>query len=85
MAKKSVEVYALRRPNLVKVRKEVLLDLFHQMNVVKRELERLNGSQLNDFDQEFERLKTRFASNESQFAGMCRFFIRKFLQENHII
>ncbi len=85
MAKKSVDVYALRRPKLVEARKETLEDLFHQMNVVKRELDRYNTNQPNEYDKEFERLKKKFASNDSQYAGMGRFFIRKFLQENHII
>lgn len=84
MAKKSVDVYALRRPILIDARKEALEDLFHQMSVVKRELNRLNVNQPNEYDIEFERLK-RFAHKDSQYAGMARFFIRKFLKANNII
>ena len=88
MGKATVEVCVLQRPNLVRERKKQLLLLFKQMERVKRELERLNtdnsATQRAVFNDEFETLLayTDPVKPESNYAGMCRFFVKKFMQEN---
>lgn len=88
MGKKSIEVYVLQRPLLVQERKKHLLFLFQQIFRVKRELSRLDNDnspqQKADFGQELEILMN-FGNSASEYAGMCRFFIKKFLKENSLI
>lgn len=84
----SVKVYALQRVLLVQERKKQLLLLFQQMARVKRELEKLNNDNSVDqkkiFDDELDILLNNFTKTESLYAGMCRYFVRKFLKENGI-
>jgi uncharacterized protein (TIGR02646 family) len=86
--KVSVEVYALRRPLLVRERQERLNILFQQMDVVKSELERFNKDksvkQKSRFDTQLDILLNTFTKRESPYAGMCRYFVKKFLRENDI-
>ena len=88
MGKKSVEIYVLQRPLLVQERKKKLLLLFQQVIRVKRELARLNNDNSHEqkdiFKSEWEILLD-FGKPESEFAGMCRFFIKKFLEENDLV
>lgn len=86
---KSVEVFVLQRPLLVQERKKRMYEVFRQIERVKRELERVN-QQSNDpaaraeFDRELADL-FRFTDEKEHYAGMCRFFVKKFLQENSLI
>jgi 5-methylcytosine-specific restriction endonuclease McrA len=83
----SVRVYALQRPLLVQERKKRLKQLFHQMDIVKRELERFNvdGSDIQKklFARELDFL-LNFTKSESIYAGMCRYFVKSFFSENGI-
>lgn len=85
MGETSIEVYALQRKLLVDERKKRLLDLLQQIKRAKRALETFNTSATaaNEevFKEEFSILK-RYAAPESPYAGMARFFVRRFLQEN---
>ncbi|MBJ2126590.1 hypothetical protein [Flavobacterium sp. IB48] len=84
----SVNVYVLQRPLLVKERKVQMLKLFGQIKCVMRELERLNRD-VNDqvqkdiFTEEFNRLM-EYADGKAVYAGMCRFFINRFLEDNNL-
>lgn len=83
---KSVEVYVLQRRLLVNERKMQMLKLYDQMACLKRELERLNRNledeeQMAAFKIEFRRMMD-FADAKSNYAGMSRYFIRKFLLQN---
>jgi 5-methylcytosine-specific restriction endonuclease McrA len=87
MGEKSVEVYVLKRPYLVQERKKKMILLFRQIERVKRELERLDNensaTQKKEFDKELEDLLA-FTKPDEEFAGMSRFFVKKFLVENGI-
>ncbi|QSB24966.1 HNH endonuclease [Flavobacterium sp. CLA17] len=85
----SVQVYVLQRPFLVKERKIQMLRLFGQMECVSRELARLNrdttdNEQQGIFEKELKRLM-EYADAKAVYAGMCRFFIGKFLNENNLL
>jgi hypothetical protein len=77
----------LQRVSLVKERKKQLIQLFRQMETVKRELERLNGdnseAQQSEFEKQLDYLMD-FTKPETPYAGMSRFFVKKFLTENGI-
>jgi 5-methylcytosine-specific restriction endonuclease McrA len=85
--KKSVEVYVLQRPKLVKRRKEQMFRIFKQMEVVKRELQRFNkdksAAQRKIFKDELDYLM-QYTEPEKEYAGVARFFVKKFLRENKI-
>ncbi len=87
MGEKSVEVYVLKRPYLVQERKKRMILLFRQMERVKREMGRLDtynsATQKNEFDKELEDLLA-FTNPAAEYAGMSRFFVKKFLMENGI-
>ena len=88
MGEISVEIYALRRPLLVQERKKKMLLLFRQMERVREALERLNA----DVDNQALQSQLKREVNdlladtkpEAQYAGMCRFFVKKFLKDNNI-
>ncbi|RBQ06717.1 hypothetical protein [Pedobacter miscanthi] len=84
-AKISLAVYALRRPKLVRARNEKQQFLFKQIDVVRRELSRYNRSpdeeQKAILDQELDNLLF-YTSPVQPYAGMCRFFVNKFLTES---
>jgi hypothetical protein len=85
----SVNVYVLQRPLLVQERKKRLLDLFTQLSRVKQELEDWNESPGNRrrkerFEFEMKALNS-FTGQEKPYAGMCRYFVKKFLKENGLI
>ncbi|MDR6845679.1 hypothetical protein [Flavobacterium granuli] len=85
----SMQVYVLQRPYLVKERKIQMLRLFGQMECVSRELGRLNrdstdNGQQDIFEKEFQRLM-EYADAKAVYAGMCRFFIGKFLKDNDLL
>lgn len=88
MGEKSVDVFALKRFYLVQARKKQMTRLFTQMERVKRELIRLNDGntpqQQAVFDFEFQEL-IKYTDSKAEYAGMSRFFVKKFLQENEII
>lgn len=83
----SVRVYALQRPLLVRGRKKQLMRLFEQMESVERELKKLNEApsveQREAFDHELDKL-IGYTGPEENYAGMCRFFVRKFLKETGV-
>lgn len=85
--KKSIEVFVLQRHLLVQERKKQLLLLYQQMDRVLRELERLNNdnsaAQKKIFEDEFDILLS-FTEKEKPYAGMSRFFVKKFLSENNL-
>ncbi len=88
MGEKSVEVYVLKRPYLVHERKKQMLLLFRQIGRVKRELVRLDNDnsavQKEIFQQELDDLMY-YTKSETPYAGMSRFFVKKFLNENNIV
>lgn len=81
----SIKVYVLQRVQLVKERKMCLTLLLTQMDRVKRELARYNNektaNQKTIFDAELEFLMD-FTKSEKPYAGMCRYFVKKFLKDN---
>lgn len=84
----SIDVYVLQRPLLVRERKTLMLKLFKQIKCVSRELMRLNedpnnNEQRGNFEDELERLMD-YAHQNEPYAGMCRFFIDEFLDDNGI-
>jgi hypothetical protein len=87
MGEKSIEIYVLQRPYLVQDRKKQMLLLFKQMERVKREMKRLDNDkstfQKNVFKDEFDALMF-YTNSENIYAGMCRFFVKKFLKVNNI-
>lgn len=87
MGRCTVEVCALQRPLLVQERKKQLILLFRQMVIVKRELERFNADQTEGqkqiFETELDHL-IEFTNSGSIYAGMCRYFVKQFLDENGI-
>jgi hypothetical protein len=87
--KKSVEVFVLQRPLLVQERKKKLYEVFQQIGRVKRALERLNQRPTSlaaeaEFAYELSQL-LHFTKDEAHYAGMCRFFVKKFLVENDLL
>lgn len=87
MGEKSVEVYVLKRPYLVHERKKKMILLFRQIERVIKELERLDNdksaNQKKAFDRELVDLLA-FTKPDEAYAGMSRFFVKKFLMENGI-
>jgi hypothetical protein len=86
--KKSVEVFALQRPYLVKERKKRLLEVFAQIDRVKRVLVLMNQQPAVPewkrwFTDELSYLLS-YSADHAPYAGMCRFFTKKFLQENNL-
>jgi hypothetical protein len=84
----SIKVYVLQRPMLVQERKKMLIMLFKQIADVK-DLLVLRGRYPTDgiikrlYDKGFDEL-LEFGNQDRNYAGMCRFFIKKFLVENGI-
>jgi uncharacterized protein (TIGR02646 family) len=85
--RRSIEVYALLRPHLVRARNERKQFIFWQMDVVKKELGRFNqqgtAESKADLETALDHL-LKYASADQPYAGMARFFIRRFLTENNI-
>ncbi|TWI85841.1 hypothetical protein IQ13_1010 [Lacibacter cauensis] len=85
--KKSIEVFVLQRHLLVQERKKQLLLLYQQMDRVIRELVRFNNDnsagQKKVFEDELKILLS-FTEKEKPYAGMSRFFVKKFLAKNNI-
>ncbi|MCW3465890.1 hypothetical protein [Chitinophaga nivalis] len=83
----SIAVYALQRPELVKDRKEHIALVLHQMTVTKRELERYNRDQHEAQRQIFQdelNILIAYGDDKRPFAGLARFFIRRFLTDNNL-
>jgi uncharacterized protein (TIGR02646 family) len=78
MSQKSIEIYALQQTLLVQNRKRVLLRLREQIIRTRRAMN------TNDFDNQI-KLLNDFALPQSEYAGMCRFFIVKFLKDVKLI
>lgn len=86
-AEKSIEVFALGRKRLVDLRKEMLASLLSQLDLLLMLMEDYNLD-----PDERNKNKLAFAvgtilnmtSNTAQFAGMNRFFVRRFLAKNQI-
>jgi len=83
----SVKIYALQRPLLVNERKNKLDDLLLQMERTKERLDEFNLSHSpahrTKFETEFDRLND-FTAADKPYAGMCRFFVRRFIKDNGI-
>lgn len=88
MATTSIKVYALQRTPLVHERKNVLVLLLTQIDRVMRELDRYNthpsDQQLGYLKQELQVLLS-FTKDEKPYAGMSRFFVKKFLKQNKVL
>lgn len=89
MGEVSVKVYALQRYLLVQERKMVLEKLLSYMEIIKLELEEINEKGIDEGKKEklnkmLEALMM-YTTDEAPYAGMCRFFIKKFLVENKFI
>jgi len=84
----SVKVYVLQRPILVQERKKQMLRLFKQIKIVKLLLEHMNADPSDQnrkdvFEFAFESLMN-YTKAEEPYAGMCRYFVKKFLKENQV-
>jgi 5-methylcytosine-specific restriction endonuclease McrA len=82
----SIKVYVLQRPNLVHERKKQMLKLFKQMAIAKHALEEYNknpddAAKKNGFEMTLDAVM-EFTSATEVYAGMSRYFVKKFLQEN---
>jgi uncharacterized protein (TIGR02646 family) len=87
MAKKSIEVYALRRRFLVQERKEVLSNILVQLNQLKYVLENFNQNPEQRHKDALIRCWDTikgFTAAEARYAGMARFFVKKFLVKNQL-
>ncbi|TGD76907.1 hypothetical protein [Hymenobacter wooponensis] len=89
MGAESVKVFALQRPLLVQERKKRLYEVSLQLKRVKRALERMNRhptdpTDKDEFEEEFAVL-LGYTDTNASYAGMCRFFIRKFLKDNNLL
>jgi len=85
----SIRVYVLQRRFLVQERKKQMLKLFNQMEVVEDVLVQKNADPLNVqlqklFERVFEQL-LQFTRDQENYAGMSRFFVKKFLIANGLI
>ena len=89
MGKTSVEVYVLQRRRLVQERKKRLIFLFKHMKIAKDLLEEMNSNAIDaDVRLKFEEAIDilRYYTNKDQpYAGMCRYFVRRFMEENNLI
>lgn len=84
-ATESIEVYVLQRQYLVKNRKEVLTYLLGAIDQAKGLLEIYNETNNSKVKTQFEKslnILITYTGKESQYSGMCRFFVKKFLNEN---
>lgn len=86
--KKSIEVYVLQRPFLVDERQKRLKLLLAQIDMTKDLLENYNETP-NDrnkkmLDKHLDGL-AEFTEEKQPYAGMCRFFVKRFLRENNLI
>lgn len=88
MGKTSIEVFALRRKELVEERNQRRIELFTQIDTAKRALELYATLQVdalkNNLDIAINNLLV-FTEDKKPYAGMCRFFVRKFLSENNLL
>lgn len=84
----SVKVFVLQRPFLVQERKKKMIKLFKQMAIAKHLLEDYNADQGNNAKRELFELAldnvVEFTLDSEEYAGMSRYFVRSFLQENGI-
>ncbi|OKS86724.1 HNH endonuclease family protein [Mucilaginibacter polytrichastri] len=79
MGEKSIDVYVLARTELTDLRQKRMLEIFHQMEVVKRELDRESA----DFMKEF-RFLLGMTGPDQPFAGMARYFVKQFISDNQL-
>ncbi len=88
MAKKSIRIYALTRHKLIVERTKVRVHLFQQMQQVKLALENWNripdDPKLKAAYQLANDILLGFARPNKPYAGMCRYYIRKFFKENNL-
>jgi hypothetical protein len=85
----SIKVYVLQRPILVQERKKQMLKLFKQMSIAKFLLEQLNHDPGNEdkkhvFEAALE-LVMDFTKDTEVYAGMSRYFVKQFLNENGLL
>ncbi len=87
MGKTSIEVYALVRQDLIKRRKEALLILLSQLEVLKEAIEDYSE---NPVEKHKTRVEKRWngvknlTDNHASYAGMCRYFVRQFIVKNNL-
>jgi len=84
----SIQVYVLQRPYLVQARKKKLVHFLRALDLLKSLTEHLNLNPDNpmmrqNFQKAYESALAFAAPNE-EYAGMCRYFLRKFLRENDL-
>jgi len=89
MGEVSEQVYVLRRPLLVQNRKKKLIKLLGNLSLLKNLIEQLNEDsedqrKIDAFRQGYENVLA-FTNPDEEYAGMCRYFVRKFLHENGIV
>jgi len=86
-AEKSIEVYVLQRQFLVQNRKERLAYLFAAIKSAKDTLDLYNRLHLPElktlFDNQLDCLLL-YTDPGSEYSGMCRYFVKKFLTENNL-
>jgi uncharacterized protein (TIGR02646 family) len=86
--KTSIDVYALQRVKLVRARKNILDLMFMQMQLTKTSLEAFNASNTSankaNLNAHLNNL-LEFTEPDRPYAGMCRFFIKKFMKENNLV
>ncbi len=87
MAKTSIEVYALTRHLLVKRRQELLTSLLAQLEYLKIALEDYNANASEKYrkrvEMHWDTLKG-FTKTNAPYAGMCRYFVRRFILKNNL-
>lgn len=84
----SVQVYVLQRPYLVLARKKKLAHFLRALEMLKSLTDQLNQDPSNlmmrQYFQKAYESALAFGSPKEEYAGMCRYFLRKFLQENNL-
>ena len=89
MGEISEQVYVLRRPILVQQRKKKLMNLLSSLYLLKTLLIQMNqdtGNQdkIKAFQLSFDNVMN-FTKPDEEYAGMCRYFVKKFLITNGLI
>lgn len=88
-AEASLEVYAWKRPELVGERKLLMIRLLAQIEVTRKAIVRRDNNPGNqDFVDAFNdqiQVLLGFVEDDQPYAGMCRFFVKEFFDEQGIV
>ncbi|MFB9080585.1 hypothetical protein ACFFLS_20845 [Flavobacterium procerum] len=85
MGLKSIDVYVLQRRDLVKSRSDKLVILLVYIGMAQKALERYNAEKdpfaLEIFKENYNAMSA-LTNKGSEYSGMCRFFVKRFLEDN---